>query len=132
MKLSKNNSGTTMVELLVGFTLLMIIMTSIFKIIKVSTNMMYESADIKNDLSAFEAEYYKKNYGIKGNQEDFLKKTNVSSTESVNFSFVETDKDGRVKNNGLKLSIDDYELINIEIKNDINNLGISVFRFVKN
>jgi len=45
---SKDNSGMTIVEVLMGFVILSILMGAVISLISFSSNMMYKSVDLKN------------------------------------------------------------------------------------
>lgn len=56
----KNNRGTTMVEVLVGFTLLMILLSSLSHIIKVSSELFFSAKDMLVRESTFNENIAKK------------------------------------------------------------------------
>ena len=53
-----DNRGGSMVEIVVGFALLMIIIASFLQIIKLSSNMTMESVDTQEKLAALQDEFY--------------------------------------------------------------------------
>ncbi len=55
----KGNKGTTMLEVLIAFTVLMIVLGVIYKMISFSSELRMEAADIRNAQTEFEAELYK-------------------------------------------------------------------------
>jgi hypothetical protein len=82
MKKLKNNDGSTMVEVLVSFTVLMIIMVSLYGIVRVSTNMLMKSKDFLTTQQEFSGEYYKKNYGsltVKDSTSEAIKLIEINS-----------------------------------------------------
>ncbi len=54
-----NNKGTTMMELLVAFVVLMIIFAIIYSMISFTSNLRMEAVDVRNAEEEFEAELYK-------------------------------------------------------------------------
>ncbi|MGN0367456.1 MAG: hypothetical protein ACI4EK_01645 [Wujia sp.] len=57
-----NNQGSTMVEVLVGFTILvMVIVECMVHIVGVSANMVEKSADMQKNISKLNEEMYKTN-----------------------------------------------------------------------
>ena len=57
-----NNQGSTMVEVLVGFTILvMVIVECMVHIVGVSANMVEKSADMQRNISKLNEEMYKTN-----------------------------------------------------------------------
>lgn len=55
-----NNYGMTMMEVLMGFTILMVLMGALSGIISFSTNMYMNSVDMKRAQEKIQAEIYKK------------------------------------------------------------------------
>ena len=53
-----NNKGMTLVEVMAGFMLLVVVMTSFIKIIDLSSKLTQISADTKKNRSEFEKKYY--------------------------------------------------------------------------
>ncbi|MCQ2495432.1 MAG: prepilin-type N-terminal cleavage/methylation domain-containing protein [Lachnospiraceae bacterium] len=58
MRIMKNNQGMSLVEVIVGFTLLLIMMVAFYGIIKLSSNMTMYSVDKNNDRNKYEENYY--------------------------------------------------------------------------
>lgn len=56
----KKNMGMTMIEVLLGFVLLAAFLGGVSSIIHFSSNMLYNSVDLKNYQEEFIAEMYKK------------------------------------------------------------------------
>jgi len=60
-KLKMNNSGSTMVEVLVGFTILVIILVEcMVHIVGVSSKMIEQSKDVDTDLRTINEQMYRK------------------------------------------------------------------------
>lgn len=57
-----NNKGATLVEVLAGFTLLVVLVTSFVKIIKLSSELTTAAVDNKKNSLEFEENYYKTTY----------------------------------------------------------------------
>lgn len=61
-QLQMNNAGSTMVEVLVGFTILVIILVEcMVHIVGVSSNMIEKSKDMDNDIRTLNASMYEAN-----------------------------------------------------------------------
>lgn len=56
-----NNQGMTMVEVMMGFTVLMILLGGLSSIISFSSNLYMNCVDIKRAQEEFQAEIYKNN-----------------------------------------------------------------------
>lgn len=89
-----NNAGSTMIEVLVGFVLLMILMASIVGIIDLSSDLRMKAKDILDEQSAFQSELYKKNYGV-ADETGHTGTNTMSIVDIGDFSLVETDSEGR-------------------------------------
>ena len=76
--------GTTMVEVLVAFIVVMIMLLSFTKIVMVASNMLMRSQDAINRAERFNAAYY--------NLENADRFRNIS--EGLSFSLIRTDADG--------------------------------------
>lgn len=59
-KKSGDNRGTTMVETLVSFVVLMIVLAALYGMIRLSSNLRMRAVDTANVRAAFNAEIYKK------------------------------------------------------------------------
>lgn len=95
-KLKMNNSGSTMVEVLIGFVLLMILMASIVGIINLSSDLQMEAKDILDVQEQFQKEIYKKPENWPAER---IQKTQVLSGTDYTFILSETDEDGKAKDN---------------------------------
>lgn len=58
---AKNNRGMTMVEVIMGFALLAIVLGMISRMIVMSSNMYYNTVDLRNVQEALQKEIYLKN-----------------------------------------------------------------------
>jgi hypothetical protein len=96
MKKHHNNQGSTMVEVLVGFAILMILMAGIARIINVSSNMLYSTRDMLDEQESFVEEFYKNNHGS----------LNAEEITSFTVSLEETDDTGNMKSGGITLDLD--------------------------
>lgn len=56
----KSNKGMTMVEVLMGFVVLITFLGGMSSIIAFSSNLLYRSIDLKRDLQVIQGELYKK------------------------------------------------------------------------
>ena len=67
IKMKMNNKGMTLVEVLAGFTLLVVLVTSFIKIIKLSSELTSVAVETKNKNLEFEEKYYEGiNYTLDG------------------------------------------------------------------
>lgn len=83
-----NNKGTTLVEVIAGFVLLVVLMTSFMKIIDLSSELTSTAIDTRNDSINFKKAYYNGyNYQVNG------KNAFVSSKVALNVSITEWEKD---------------------------------------
>lgn len=60
-RISGDNRGTTMVETLVSFVVLMIVLAALYGMIRLSSNLRMRAVDTANIRTSFNAEIYKKN-----------------------------------------------------------------------
>ena len=58
-KIIKNNSGTTMMEVLVSFVVLMIVMAALYGMVRISSNLRMRAVDTANIREEFNSEIYK-------------------------------------------------------------------------
>jgi Tfp pilus assembly protein PilE len=92
----KKNKGSTMVEVLVGFTILMILMAGLTRIIEVSSNMVFSTQDILKEQDAFLEQFYQTGHGS-------LNKSGIA----FDITMVETDSTGEnPKAGGVQLRLD--------------------------
>ena len=91
-----DNRGNTMVEIMVGFVLILIIIASFMQIIKLSSNMTMYSVDENKKLAQIQEEYYTtdtsnlSNTPIAG-----VNETNNGYINDKPIKLVECDKDGK-------------------------------------
>lgn len=57
-----DNSGMSLVEVTIGFVILTIIIGAVYQLISFSSNMYFESSDMRQEQAAFEEAIYKKDY----------------------------------------------------------------------
>jgi hypothetical protein len=86
-----------MVEVLVGFTILMILMAGLTAIIHVSSEMLFNTKDMLQEQTDYVKEFYKENHGS----------LSISKHDSVTISLVETDSTGETElSGGTRLELD--------------------------
>jgi hypothetical protein len=90
MRRKRKNSGSSMVEVLVGFTILMILMAGLTAIIHVSSEMLFSTHDMLQTQSSYLQQFYKNEHGA-------LSKT---STDAADITLIETDSEGESKKSG--------------------------------
>lgn len=106
MKKKLNNNGSTMVEVLVSFTVLMIITAGLMGIIKVSSNLVMESKDLLKAQDEFTQEYYKTDYGE-------LEKKDITGSDVI---LEQTDKQGN--KTGVSIVLDHAQVSTISEKEE--------------
>lgn len=95
--MAKDNKGSTMIEVVVGFTLLLILLAGLTKIIDVSTEMYYQSVDVVRNKERFTEELYKKS-GASGStvlerteyKDDTLQLVLLNTKNAVTIEFTNT------------------------------------------
>lgn len=119
MKKRKNNEGSTMVEVLVGFVILVIVISACLEnMIKFSANLVMESQDIQKLSESFKESIYKRDSFTKVDGADNIKITLTYSEES---------KDNLLENEkNLKLDVNKVTLAK-HIEGDYG-----VYRFIDN
>lgn len=100
----KNNRGSTMVEVLVAFSLLLLLLGGLTKIIHVSSNLLMQTKDLQVEQETFCEKYYRQNQGG-------LQKKTVLSAGPTAISFEEVDVDGNHKANGDQIALTQTEII---------------------
>jgi hypothetical protein len=105
----KRNKGSSMVEVLAGFSILMILMAGITGIIKVSSNMIMEAKDMMSEQDQFTAEFYKKDYGDL--EQD-------ASYDSLEVCLLVVDSQGNQTQDGGSIYLDHAKLRKISSKED--------------
>lgn len=96
MSLKKKNRGSTMAEVLVGFTLLAILMAGVSRIVSVSVNLFMETKEIQNQQVEFQENYFKKN------PDSIEQKTIIPAGK---LSLVQTNEDGEIISGGSIIGI---------------------------
>lgn len=121
--LMKDNRGNTMVEILVGFVLIMILVAAFYGIIKLSSNMTMYSVDKQNDRKAYEENYYQ-------NYEDNFTEDTVTEKGSVRLQAC--DKDGNVLTGSGEQSfcLNNARLIRIHEKPGKEKLNLNLYRLL--
>lgn len=112
----KLNIGSTMVEVLVGFTMLSIFMAGLFQIIRVSSNMSMNAIDLQKTVSAFQEQYYKISHGT-------LEHQIVIPSTSNAISLVEADENRNKVTGGEVIMLDHAQ---VEYYRD-NSTDYSIF-----
>jgi competence protein ComGF len=86
-KLNKEpkSEGSTMVEVLVGFSILMILLAGLTGVIHVSSTMLFDTRDMLEERKLFQEQFYRTEHGE-------LNKTEIPA---VRFSLKETDSTGK-------------------------------------
>jgi hypothetical protein len=112
MDKKRKNTGSTMVEVLVGFTLLMILMVGLTRLIKISSEMVFKTRDMINDQKSLVEEFYKENHGS-------LTKTVVSDDT---LALQETDSNGQIISDGVNISLGSTKIE--KISDDESGLSI--------
>lgn len=116
MFMKKKNRGSTMAEVLVGFTLLAILMAGVSRMVSVSVNLFMETKDIQNQQVEFQENYFKKN------QDGIEKKTIIPAGK---LSLVQTNEDGEIISGGSVIGIPQ---IQVDKLTDLEST-IFVYRF---
>lgn len=65
----KKNSGMTMVEVLMGFVILMLFMGMLSGLIAVATNIYHNSVDLRNAEEALQEQMYRKDVADRANKQ---------------------------------------------------------------
>jgi hypothetical protein len=114
----RKNTGSTMVEVLVGFTLLMILMVGMTRLVNISSEMVFKTRDMMNKQSALTEEFYKSDHG------------NLSRSTVLYDGLIleETDSSGKnIKADGVSVTLPDER---IEKLTD-DESGLSVYQIYK-
>lgn len=98
------NAGSTLIEVIVGFVLLTIIMTSFFGIISLSSDLTVESADKIKARQEYEEKYYLE-YGSSFDEETILEASSVKMTEC--------NSEGEPVKKGAEIVLNHAELVKI-------------------
>jgi hypothetical protein len=117
MKGKKKNTGSTMVEVIVGFAILMIIIASLTGVIHLSSEMVFSARDSVREQGQFAEEFYKKEHGL-------LVQEKLSSGQ---VTLRETNADGNTKTGGTAFVLDQAEPSRVSDQTS----GINVYQIDK-
>lgn len=129
-----NNKGFTLVEVIVGFTLLVILVVSFEKIIKLSTNLTNSAIDLKRMTIDFYDRYYSgTNYYADNGKPAFRKSKNSENTVKLNIVIKEYSSEDNIEDAS---PIKEFALSNVKIKiienlYDKNISRLAVYRYVR-
>lgn len=114
--LPKKNSGMTMVEILMGFVILVLMLGMLSGIIVAATNIYYSSVDLRRAEESLQKEMYLKSVA------------DSASTESVSLSLVPA-SDMPGDSTPISLSADLYKLSSITVLEDAeaDTLDVNIF-----
>ena len=133
-----NNKGMTLVEVIVGFLLLVVIMTTFIKIINLSSELTSAALDSKKDKLEFESKYYDGvNYPVTNGSTStnaFRETgTDIFGDTPIVLTEVKKDNNGKFQNNdnAVAISFTNIKLILIENLNDRTISRMRIFRYVK-
>jgi Tfp pilus assembly protein PilE len=112
----KKNRGSTLVEVMVGFAILMILAVGITRVINVSSEILEDSRDMLREQNAFIQQFYKKNYGT----------LTTSEIKPFQVTLQETDSTGEnAKTGGASIALDHARTDKISD----DDSGITVYQF---
>lgn len=104
-----NNQGMTMVEIMVGFVILVVLMGGLFNLISFSSNMVKNSVDMKNAQIEVWSEAYKNEPGDVVSGITFsIREKNVDSAETIpldTFQLRCVEQSGDIDGNKLKMYV---------------------------
>lgn len=112
--MKNQNKGYTIVEVLVGFSLLFILFSSLLKVVQVSGNMMMEAEDVLQQQQALQEQYYRKGHGT-------LSQVNCGKE----LYLLETDGEGKPLPGGTTLKLDD-DLAVVQMSSGEENMKLLV------
>ena len=148
--MKNDNRGMTLVEVVAGFLLLVVVMTSFIKIIQLSSRLTTISSDAKSNNLEFEEKYYSGiNYTVKngnyafrtgdsvlvpgfGNNSIFIAECTIDTSVTDGIDFVErTDKKDNkwTFDETKKTYVSKAELIRVENLYDTNISRLKVYRY---
>ena len=115
-----DNRGGTMVEIIVGFALILIIIASFMQIIKLSSNMTMYSVDENKKLEKLQEEYYSLNMdSFSSSVVAGYNETNSQYIDGNQIKLVECDKNGNVVNStAKKFNLSNASLVKFYGNND--------------
>lgn len=118
MDKKRKNVGSTMVEVLVGFALLMILMAGLSHLINMSSEMVFNTKDTMNEQKSFLEEFYKDNHGS----------LSESEITSDGLRLIETDSSGNSdKTDGVTVALENTGIRKISD----DESGLSVYQIYK-
>lgn len=125
-----NNKGFTLVEVMAGFSLLVVLMVSFVKIIKLSSDLTNAAVEMRNNNTDFYETYYSgENYYVNG--KTAFRKTKENS---INLSIeIKEYSSGSFEEvlDGSSFVLNNVKIKKIENINDISMAKNSVFRYVR-
>lgn len=115
-----DNRGGTMVEIIVGFALILIIIASFMQIIKLSSNMTMYSVDENKKLEKLQEEYYSLNTdSFSSSVVAGYNETSSQYIDGSQIKLVECDKNGNVVNStAKKFNLSNASLVKFYGNND--------------
>ena len=132
-----DNKGMILVEIIVGFLLLVVILTSFIKIINLSSELTAAAVDSKNDKLEFEEKYYNGvNYPVVNGSTtvNAFRETgnDIFGSDPIILKEVYKDSNGKFQDKGtVTVSFDNIKLLLIENLNDKTISRMRIFRYVK-
>lgn len=127
-----NNKGFTLVEVIAGFTLLVVLMVSFAKIVKLSTELTNSATDLKSKTNDFYKSYYNgMNYMAENNKPAFRISKNSANNLKISIEINEFNFE-----NGEKTISDTYQLPKVHLKiieniNDKKIARLAIYRYVR-
>lgn len=87
----KSNKGMTMVEVIMGFVVLITFLAGMSGVISFSSNLLMRSIDLKKDLQVIQGELYKKNLNCHMSDGGLIlsfevKENNITVSKEINLS----------------------------------------------
>lgn len=125
-----NDKGATLVEITAGFLMLVVIMTSFIKIIKLSSEMTATAVKTKQNSVDFDETYYNgfnykvdKDYAFRTEETGAKLQVNVALTE------LKRDENGVLTKTDKKISLNNISIYQIENVKDLTKSRSKVFRY---
>lgn len=118
----KEKSGTTIVELLVSFLIILLCMASWGKTVTLSIQLVSKAMEIQNKRILFEEMFYKNESTGSIDEENYC----MQKTESgVNYQLVQTDAQGNVMVGGAvidaRFRLDTYQMQKVDGEGNLTN-----------
>lgn len=128
-----NNKGFTLVEVMAGFSLLIVIMVSLVKIINLSSELTAAAVDFKTKSMSFYERYYSgMNYKADNNSPAFrLSKNSINLVKETITITEETSSDSLYSGQLVSIELNDVKLKKIENIYDDKISRIIVHRYVR-